>query len=402
MRLLSNLAAHDLGYLSGGQLLDRSAQTLESMEQLERYRGHFYNWYDTCTGKPLQPLYVSSVDSGNLTGHLRVLRSGLLELPHAAALPGEARNGLRDTFGLLVEQLRPDPVGRSRKTDDPSRMCDLRAMESVKRLLQHEADGLAATAAWLRDLSTAATRLAGSIDAPQHREAAWWAHAFDRQARGFLDDLTQLAPWLRLPAESLDPDGERLLADMDHVASIEELGRLAQQAAEVLAAGPAGNGRECLVDALLAGSQRICSRIRQLEDLAERCMGLADADFSFLYVKSRKLLSIGYWVTDRRLDNGFYDLLASEARLASYAAIASGQLPFDHWFALGRRLTTVRGTQTLLSWSGSMFEYLMPLLVMPDFQDTLLDQTCRAAVTRQIDYGRRAGCPGVSQNRATT
>ena len=107
LALLSNLAAHDMGYLSGGQLLDRTAQSLDSMEQLERYRGHFYNWYDTCTRKPLQPLYVSSVDSGNLAGHLRVLRSGLLELRSAAALPPEARDGLRDTFGLLSGASRP-------------------------------------------------------------------------------------------------------------------------------------------------------------------------------------------------------------------------------------------------------------------------------------------------------
>lgn len=399
LALLSNLAAHDLGYLSGGQLLDRTARALDSMEQLERYRGHLYNWYDTCTRKPLEPLYVSSVDSGNLVGHLRVLRTGLLELRSAAALPPEARAGLRDTFGLLTEQIGPVPAVRLRKVDDPPATCDRSAMESVNQLLQREAHGLGATAAWLRELCTAATRLAGSFDGQRHPEAAWWAHAFDRQARAFMDDLTEVAPWLAVGAELLNGHAERLLADMDYVSSLEELGRLAQLAAEVLAAEPATGGTRRLADAFLAGAERISSRIQQLEILSERCMGLADADFVCLYDKSRKLLSIGYWVADRRLDNGFYDLLASEARLASYVAIASGQLPFDHWFALGRRLTTVRGTQTLLSWSGSMFEYLMPLLVMPGFDSTLLDQTCRAAVTRQIDYGRRRGVPwGVSES----
>ena len=112
-----------------------------------------------------------------------------------------------------------------------------------------------------------------------------------------------------------------------------------------------------------------------------------------------KLLAIGYWVADRRLDNSFYDLLASEARLASYVAIASGQIPFDHWFALGRRLTMACGRQVLLSWSGSMFEYLMPLLIMPGYRGTLLDQTCAAAVARQIEYGRQRGVPwGISES----
>jgi cellobiose phosphorylase len=399
LALLSNLAAYDLGYLSGGQLLDRTARTIESMEQMDRYHGHFYNWYDTRTRKPLRPFYVSSVDSGNLAGHLRVLRSGLLELRHGPALPAEAMAGLRNTFGLLTEQVSVAGGVRLRDAADPPADWDGAAMQSVNQLLQHEAHGLAATAAWLRDLSTVATRLAESFDRQRHPEAAWWAHTFDRHVRAFLEDLTEMAPWLTAGTGSLETDAERLLVDIDNAPSLQELGRLAQQAAEVLATRPATNGRQRLADAFLTGAVRIFSRIRQMEDMAERCMGLADADFSFLYDKSRKLLSIGYWVEDRRLDIGFYDLLASEARLASYAAIASGQLPFDHWFALGRPLTTVHGMQTLLSWSGSMFEYLMPRLVMPVFEGTLLDQTCRAAVARQIDYGRRRGVPwGISES----
>ena len=189
------------------------------------------------------------------------------------------------------------------------------------------------------------------------------------------------------------------MADLDRARSLQELGDLAQQAAEALAATPPPTQAGRLAEAFRLGAQRIASRIRQIDALAERCSGLTDAEFSFLYDQRRKLLAIGYWVADRRLDNSFYDLLASEARLASYVAIASGQIPFDHWFALGRRLTTARGRQVLLSWSGSMFEYLMPLLVMPGFEGTLLDQTCHAAVARQIEYGRQRGVPwGISES----
>jgi cellobiose phosphorylase len=148
-----------------------------------------------------------------------------------------------------------------------------------------------------------------------------------------------------------------------------------------------------------AGAARVAARLRQIDALATRCALLTDAEFEFLYEPRRKLLAIGYWVAERRLDNSFYDLLASEARLASYLAIAAGALPFDHWFALGRRLTTANGRQVLLSWSGSMFEYLMPLLVMPGFEGTLLDQTCAGAVARQIEYGRQRGVPwGISES----
>ena len=122
-------------------------------------------------------------------------------------------------------------------------------------------------------------------------------------------------------------------------------------------------------------------------------------DFGFLYDPARDLLSIGYNVTDRRRDPSFYDLLASEARLASFMLVAQDQLPQDHWFALGRQLTTHDGAMALLSWSGSMFEYLMPLLVMPTYEHTLLDQTYRAVVARQIEYGRQRGVPwGISES----
>ena len=112
----------------------------------------------------------------------------------------------------------------------------------------------------------------------------------------------------------------------------------------------------------------------------------------------RQLLAIGYNVDERRRDASYYDLLASEARLCSFVAIAQGQLPQESWFALGRLLTTAGGDPVLLSWSGSMFEYLMPLLVMPTYENTLLDQTYRAAV-RAADRIRQAARRAVGHFR---
>ncbi|MBN1609943.1 MAG: carbohydrate-binding protein, partial [Polyangiaceae bacterium] len=384
LALLSNLAAHDLGYLSSGQLLDRTARAIDSMAQLERHRGHFLNWYDTNSRKPLAPAYVSTVDSGNLVGHVRVLRSGLLELSEAPVLPTGALAGLRDTQRVLKET-----VG---KTEDPQASYDRTAFESVTRLLRHQTDTLSAAAAWLHELGAASTRLAASVDHQRHPETAWWANALDRQVQSFLADLSELAPWLG--AEPQDGETERQMDAIDRARSLRELGDLAERAARTLGA----NGGS-LAEALRLGAQHIASRLRQIDALAEQCLGLSDADFSFLYDRRQKLLSIGYWVAEHRLDHSFYDLLASEARLASYAAIASGQIPFDHWFALGRRLTSAGGGQVLLSWSGSMFEYLMPLLVMPAFEGTLLDETCRTAVARQRTYGRQRGVPwGISES----
>ncbi|HEY3450856.1 MAG TPA: glucoamylase family protein [Myxococcales bacterium] len=382
LALLSNLSAHDLGYLSGGQLLDRTTRAIESMEQLERHRGHFYNWYDTTTRKPLRPLYVSTVDSGNLAGHVRVLRSGLLELPASPLLPAGALEGLRDTWHVLREQLSPGDAAR------------------LGEGLRTEPDrSLSARAAWLQGLAVGALQLTESVDRQRYPEASWWANAFDRQVGSFLAELTELAPWLSANLGSLDGEEQRWVAQADGARSLQELGSLAQRAAEALARRPAADGGARLAEAFGLGAQRISARLRQIDALAERCWGLTDAEFTFLYEPRRKLLAIGYWVTERRLDNSFYDLLASEARLASFLAIASGQIPFDHWFALGRRLTTVRNRQALLSWSGSMFEYLMPLLVMPSYRGTLLDQTMGAVVARQMEYGRQRGVPwGISES----
>jgi len=350
LALLSNLTAHDLGYLGAGGLLDRSERAIASMESLKRHRGHFYNWYDTGSLEPLAPLYVSTVDSGNLVGHLRVLRAGLLELPEGPVLPAGAKEGLRDTLRLLGEH-------------DPS------ALEPLGRLLDAPVDGLAAAAAWLKALGEERP----PPPTPGGRE---WSAAFTRQARELLRELAELAPWIA--------DGAAAPPELDRAGSLRELGRLAR-----LHPG----------EPFRLGAEHVEARLRRIGGLAERCAGLADADFSFLYDPRRKLLSIGYRVAERRLDDGYYDLLASEARLASFVAIASGQIPFEHWFAMGRRLSTAGGVPALLSWSGSMFEYLMPLLVMPGFEGTLLDQTCRAAVEVQRDYGRLRGVPwGISES----
>jgi cyclic beta-1,2-glucan synthetase len=143
-------------------------------------------------------------------------------------------------------------------------------------------------------------------------------------------------------------------------------------------------------------------------DLADRAMALFNGmNFRFLFDADRQLFSIGYRVADAevpgRLDASFYDLLASEARLASFLAIAKGDVPEKHWFHLGRSITAVRGRPVLLSWSATLFEYLMPLLVMRSYPNTLLDESCRLVVRRQIaTTPTRSACPGASRSRPTT
>ena len=189
------------------------------------------------------------------------------------------------------------------------------------------------------------------------------------------------------------------------------------QAAEQIAGGDCGVGsslplREDAPEPTLPESVRQAARraaaaarheLQQISFLSGLCRRFSAMDFRFLFHPQRKLLAVGFNVNDRRRDESHYDLLASEARLTSFLAVSHGQLPLEHWFALGRMVTVVHGTPTLLSWSGSMFEYLLPMLIMPSYRATLLDATCRAAVKHQMRYARRRGVPwGISESCSST
>ncbi len=266
---------------------------------------------------------------------------------------------------------------------------------------------LPAIKAQLESAARAAETLAAGVDASAGDDAAAWAAALARQSRDALDDLRSLAPWLELPAV---PAGQREIPDFDRIPTLRELaGDAAVRLADIerrLGQEIAREETDWLVEyrvAIAAAAERARARIAACERLAQEATGFATANQEFLYDRTRHLLAIGYNVEERRRDTSFYDLLASEARLATFVAIAQGQLPQESWFALGRLLTTAGGDPVLVSWSGSMFEYLMPLLVMPTYDGTLLDQTCRAAVARQIAYGSQQSLPwGVSESGYNT
>lgn len=386
LALLANLAAYDFGYVPAGQLIERTTNALRTMESLERHRGHFYNWYDTQSLKPLPPLYISTVDSGNLAGHLLTLRPGLLALPDHKILGSRLFDGLSDTVRILV-----DAAGGAA----PTRLAELQ--EDLASACNVRPTTLAAARLCLDRLTTSAVEVVGGFDAETESQAKWWARALARQCQAALDELTFLAPWILLPA-SQNRLGE--CRGIDKIPTLRELARLEEELLPAIEhrlgsdATPeerewSGGLRRLITEA----SCRARARIAAIERLALQSGELADMEYDFLFDKARHLLAIGYNVDERRRDSSYYDLLASEARLCSFVAIAQGQLPQESWFVLGRLLTHAGGAPILLSWSGSMFEYLMPLLVMPTYENTLLDQTYKAAVERQIEYGKERGVP---------
>ena len=314
--LLSIVAARDFGWIGQETALRRLEQTLLTMRGMRRYRGHFYNWYDTTDLRVLHPAYVSSVDSGNLAGHLIAVARACRDWQTIDLTPEQRRAGLIDTLAVAQDALDGsdgDPAARQALADTFSR-------------LQTASPADLATLAEAAVMG--ATRL-GGLDS----ELWFWTAAL----------------------------------------------------------------RQTLTESQACHAADLTARLDAVAMLA-REMALA-MDFAFLFDPDKKLLSIGFSAETNSLDPSCYDLLASEARLASLFAIAKGDVATRHWFRLGRAATPLGAGSALISWSGSMFEYLMPSLVMRAPEGSLLEQTNRLVVARQQEHGQSLGIPwGISES----
>ncbi|RBL68758.1 cyclic beta 1-2 glucan synthetase [Pseudomonas sp. MWU13-2625] len=357
MALLANLAAHDFGYLSIERLLQRLAASLDSMNALERHQQHFYNWYDTQTLQPLRPHYISTVDSGNLAGLLLTLRAGLVQLADTPLFGLSVVNGLRDTLDTLMET-QPAAGALSQLQQLFEQVPEYPEPEMLLNLLQ------------------TAQAIVAAPPVRVEPENSYWKNAFTDQCSDWLAAIERF----RLPSPEIGCDApRRSLRQLVHL-------NCDNWATE-------HHARVEMVRAAAIESSN------KLDRLVELTGTLALMDFSLLYDGKRDLFVIGYNAEERRLDTGYYDLLASEVRLTNFVVIAQGQIPQRAWFTLGRLLGQYAGMPILMSWSGSMFEYLMPMLVMPNYDGSLLDQSCRAAVSVQIDQGQKLGIPwGVSES----
>jgi cyclic beta-1,2-glucan synthetase len=416
LMLLSTLSAHDLGYIGPLELSLRLRDSFDSMDKLERVRGHFLNWYDTRSFAPLPPRYISTVDSGNLVACLIALRQGCTGMGQTHIINWE---GLLDTLGMLslslVQARLGDASGKLQATiaalesrvktlNDPNQFSPALLKELFREdQVQLEAMLWEAIQESTEEYAPEITRkLSVWIDRVRHQLrriridiqvlAPWLMALADKPSLARLDERPELAKaWKALEAElSLQP---RLgdVPDLSHRAEnlIEEISGLLEQ--NDLAVF---EWCDALAYDLGAARKNAASLLDNYSVLATRSEGFSQSmRFGFLYDPQRHVFHIGYNVESGRLDSNYYDLMASEARIASLVAIARGDVPQDHWLHLARPLTEFDGARCLLSWSGTMFEYLMPNLFMESYPDTLMDQSCRVAIEQQIKYGAEHNIP---------
>jgi cyclic beta-1,2-glucan synthetase len=427
--LLSVVVARDFGWLGVAALADRLDATFATLCKMERFRGHFYNWYDTSDLHPLEPKYISSVDSGNLAGHLIALGNACREMI-VAPLFGHWAAGITDALNIARESLQAVAA------DDLAAVASLKRVEKSLEPIAAALDlpptdpvGMAMRLEKLNELCAKAVEAAKAASmevpvGPAPSDMLSWIEAVQTGVAAHLQELDMLAPWATamardpallslVNAQWLASPTDRWETSFDGSLSLKTLpercdamigtltsGR-AETAVEASSNDHAGGRRDALIAMLqtsIEAATRLSQRLATLSQTAD--MMYAGMDFAFLFDPGRQLLSIGYQVQDERLDGSYYDLLASEARLASFVAIAKGDIPAKHWFRMGRTLTPVAQGSVLISWSGSMFEYLMPSLVMRAPPGSLLEQTNRLSVRRQISYGAELGVPwGVSESQ---
>lgn len=441
--LTSTLAAYDLGYLDQLGLATRLVTTMDTLCQLERYRGHFLNWYDTVTLQPLHPRYISTVDSGNLAASFIITAQACKTMPDEPLFRWDLWQGYLDTLANLTETL----AGMRKAEFDQQveeinrRIAVIHAEILSKKLLPDRWYQLfqKVRGPFWQDLSQRLMDLvkvgSSAFDLVTLGKLQEVASQLERHHIAVDRTITELVPWIplleNLPARFDEPKFSIPMAELEtdlpynlafgqvrdhteaaysHITTLLNLLDEEDQKAndEDVLSLLSGNGqaftmREWLEELVLAlahadvNAGLLTTKFTQILSQAEQFTN--EMDFGFLYHAQRRVFHIGLNLDAGHLDSNYYDLLASEARIASIIAIAKGDVPHSHWMQLSRPVTRVERSNVLLSWSGTMFEYLMPALFLRSYQGTLLAESTRGAVLHQIAYGKMKGVPwGISES----
>ncbi len=429
LALLSTMAAADSGYIGPRQLATRLEKAIMSLECLPRHNGHFFNWYDIQKLSPVLPHYVSFVDSGNLAACLLAMKQGLKEVSRRPALNGDRWQGLIDTIAVLTEYVVPYHENRSL-------MNNISHLQNLARL-GRDSTGQLDTCSFRmleKEWQTISKKLlvltqdaCHDTDGGSLHQITFWVERVDLHLATLWSDVRMLTPWLLalehspaffskahanpaiahtwrafFAAVSVNSDLEELpaicthgLKHIEHLSTI--LSALENPSPE---AGVALHWCMNLMKEMQTARKSARKLLHSLQKI--RCWAektFSEMDFGFLFNSQRKVFSVGYNLDNGRLDLSSYDILASEARLASLIAIAKNDVPQDHWAHMARPFAWLNGEPALLSLGGSLFEYLMPTLLARTIPGSLLDGACRIAISGHIAVGNRKSLPwGLSES----
>jgi cyclic beta-1,2-glucan synthetase len=397
LALLANLAAGDLGYITVPTMLAKVGATLATIRKLPKWNGHIYNWYNTQNLEPLSPVYISTVDSGNFATYLIALKNGLAPVRKQALLGPALWAGLLDTCNLAAEE---DPA------KGPEAALNGGLSTALQAILQDCRQELVAlqdrygkpdlTSAYqlirkwqgkLKDFQVDIEELKDKELRAGNRE--FWATALLKMLEDFRKTLILYYPFAKFPDL---PESLRQLSDLSIGQLLKEYRRLLQGKEKGIPGKLKPYIRRGLINTL-----KITVKAKRLaKELDKIAYGM---DFKPLFDFDKKLFSIGYNLSEQKLDKSYYDLLASEARQTSLFAIAKGDVPEGHWFKLSRPLTRIEGYRCLVAWSGTMFEFLMPLILFRNYRGTLLDETYKSVVQIQKLFARKGQAPwGISES----
>ncbi len=372
LSLLALVSAYDLGFIPSPLLLVRAKDIIESTAKLERWNGHLLNWYAIKDSRPLLPRYVSSVDNGNFIGHLVTLKHAIKEIYYKSIISPQVLPLLKENSNDLLYPLSDEldilNLYKSHLLNDEGILRSDCNNLNIKNLSE-DLNFARPYIDWIGKLQIL-EELGATGSLPKKLERI-----------DFIIQNRNLSPAV------LQRIISRLLKNKDRLLSATLSEKETKKISELL------ESLEIASKAFIEFQNTISHLEIEIEKLIQ------DMDFSFLFDKAKGLLSIGYNVENAKLDTGSYDLLASEARLGSFIGIAKGDLPDSHWFQLGRTLTNSLGGLSLISWSGTMFEYLMPLVVMKDFPSTLLGKSYRSVIRAQKAYCAKRNVPwGISES----
>ncbi|MTI67917.1 MAG: glycosyl transferase [Firmicutes bacterium] len=364
--MISIISASDLGYITISDMVDRLNKTLTSVESLDTWRGHLYNWYDTKNLEPLRPFFVSTVDSGNFVGYLITVKQSLLEYLKKPIINKRLINGILDTINL---------------TEDKS------YKKEVKNLLEDDKYSLADFKRVLELIS-------------KDNKNGFWNIKLNNMISEFNKEFNRFF----FNYDDFDIDDDLIKSKLNDIKTKISLNSLEHIYEEILThlEDNYNNSDELNIfkNKIITSLENIKEIKNNINVLNERIYNLINnTEFKPLYDTNRQLFAIGYHVEEQKLTDSYYDLLATEARITSYLAIVRREVPKNHWFKLGRALSIVKGYRGLVSWTGTIFEYLMPGLIMKKYSNTILDETYKTVIKSQKLYGRKRKVPwGTSES----